>query len=237
MKMLSMWIAFLGVSVLSAPTGAETKTTRVLVWDERQPAQLEAYDNYLGNAIAEHLGKNPALEVTSLHLDAPSQGLSNEILEKTDVLVLWSHIRKSEVSQESGQRVARRIQQGKLSLVALHSSHWASPFVEAMNLRAQADARKKFKARPGQMIGNSRRSTRFVAVASCCVERTTRPKKCCSAACRRCARNMTMSARPFSRHSAGWLISMRGGEDRTRLRAGAPARAEQIDGMIVTRSC
>ena len=31
------------------------KPVRVVVWDEQQPQQKEAYDNFLGNAIARYL--------------------------------------------------------------------------------------------------------------------------------------------------------------------------------------
>ncbi len=38
--------------------------------------------------------------------------------------------------------IVRRIREGKLSLIALHSAHWSRPFVEAMNERARQDALK-----------------------------------------------------------------------------------------------
>ena len=44
---------------------------RVVVWDEQQPAQKQAYDNFLGNAIADYLKKQPGFEVKSVRLDDP----------------------------------------------------------------------------------------------------------------------------------------------------------------------
>lgn len=124
----------------------------VLVWDEQQPTQAQAYDNFLGNAIAAHLKKNPKLNVTTITADDPFQGLSPKVLNNIDVLIMWAHVRKSEVSSETGLKVAKLIQQGKLQLIALHSSHWASPFVEAMNLRAEQDGRKRYKNADGSPV-------------------------------------------------------------------------------------
>ena len=33
----------------------KAKSLNVVVWDERQPDQKKAYDNFLGNQIADHL--------------------------------------------------------------------------------------------------------------------------------------------------------------------------------------
>jgi trehalose utilization protein len=113
---------------------------RVVVWDEQQPAQKQAYDNFLGNAIADYLKKQPGLEVKSVRLDDPEQGISSETLDACDVLIWWGHVRQGEIKRETAQQVTRRIQQGKLSLIALHSAHWSMPFIEAMNERSIADA-------------------------------------------------------------------------------------------------
>ena len=105
---------------------------RVVVWDEQQPAQKQAYDNFLGNAIADYLKKQPGLEVKSVRLDDPEQGISSKTLDACDVLIWWGHVRQGEIKRETAQQVTRRIQQGKLSLIALHSAHWSMPFIEAI---------------------------------------------------------------------------------------------------------
>jgi trehalose utilization protein len=119
---------------------------RVVVWDERQPAQKEAYDNFLGNAIADHLrartsaAGQPRFAVRSVSLDDPEQGLAKEVLDDCDVLIWWGHARHGEVTPETGKALAQRIQEGRLSLLALHSAHWSTPFFEAMNARSIQDA-------------------------------------------------------------------------------------------------
>src|SRR5690606_34127586 len=60
-------------------------------------------------------------------------GLSDTLLDNTDVLIWWGHVRQAEVLPETGKKIVNRIASGSLSLIALHSAHWATPFVEAMN--------------------------------------------------------------------------------------------------------
>ncbi|WLD14999.1 ThuA domain-containing protein [Planctellipticum variicoloris] len=135
----------------SLPCGA-ADPIRVVVWDEQQPAQKQAYDNFLGNAIAKYLGLQPGIEVTSVRLDAPEQGLSAETLDSAQVLVWWGHVRNREVSAEKGREIVARIKAGRLSLIALHSAHWSTPFVEAMYERTRQDAARQFPAPAGGKV-------------------------------------------------------------------------------------
>jgi trehalose utilization protein len=114
----------------------------VVVWDEQQAEQKQAYDNFLGNAIAEHLKSKGGFSVLSVRQDDPEQGLSDAVLDECDVLVWWGHRRHHEVSPATGRRIVERIKAGRLSLVALHSAHWSRPFVEAMYERTTQDALK-----------------------------------------------------------------------------------------------
>jgi trehalose utilization protein len=47
------------------------------------------------------------------------------------------------VKPEVGKAIVERIKSGKLSLIALHSAHWSTPFMEAMNERSRIDAVRK----------------------------------------------------------------------------------------------
>ena len=136
-SLLSLVVAF---GTFLTPLIAHSKPIRVLVWDEQQPAQRQVYSNYLGNEIAAYLKQRPRLAVTSAHLNDPDQGLAKSTLDQTDVLIWWGHQRHKEITPETGKEIVRRIQAGKLSLIALHSAHWSTPFVEAMNERAREDA-------------------------------------------------------------------------------------------------
>jgi trehalose utilization protein len=115
---------------------------RVVIWDERQPEQKTAYGDFLGNTLAAHLAKRPGLSVKSVGLDDPEQGLSDDVLDHCDVLIWWGHKRHGDVTADHVKAVVDRLQQGRLSLIALHSAHWSKPFIEAMNLRTIEDALK-----------------------------------------------------------------------------------------------
>jgi len=135
-------LVLLVASLLCASShGADAPAkVRVLVWDERQPAQKKAYDNFLGNAIAGHLRKRADFDVRSVSLDDPDQGLGGDALERTDVLIWWGHLRQRDVKWEVGDRIVERIKAGRLGLITLHSAHWSTPFIKAMNERTTEEA-------------------------------------------------------------------------------------------------
>lgn len=132
----TVWVhAALVVSGVFWAEAGWSAPVRVLVWDEQQPEQKKVYPDFLGNHIAARLKAKAELEVTSANIHDPEQGLSEERLEKTDVLVWWGHVRHDQVPQKVGDAIVERIKQGKLSMIALHSAHWAVPFRTAMEAR------------------------------------------------------------------------------------------------------
>ncbi len=139
-----IWILIALVTGLLGSQGiAADAPVRVVVWDEQQPAQKQVYENFLGNAIADYLKSRPAFVVTSVCQNDPEQGLSNQTLDQCDVLIWWGHVRQRDIKWETGQKLVERIKRGKLSLIALHSAHWSTPFIEAMNERSIADVLAK----------------------------------------------------------------------------------------------
>ncbi len=140
-----------GLFLLGLLAGLQTNLSaaiRVVVWDEQQPRQAEAYDNFLGNEIAGQLRNYSDLDVRSVRLDDPGKGITPEILDNCDVLIWWGHARNGEISLEESKPIVQRIKDGKLSLIALHSAHWAAPFMEAMNERTRMDARSRYPNSP-----------------------------------------------------------------------------------------
>jgi trehalose utilization protein len=117
--------------------GASAKPIHILMWDERQPRQEEAYDNFIGNEIIARLDQvTDTLEFRSVALDDSDQGLSDENLAWADVVLWWGHARHSDVSWDNAKKVADKVRSGDLNLIVLHSAHWARPFVELMNGRS-----------------------------------------------------------------------------------------------------
>lgn len=122
--------------LLAAPT-----PIRVLVWDERQPEQKQGYQGaFLGDTLAKHLSAQPGLVVKSVGLDDPAQGLEDATLAESDVVVFWCHKRPLEQDDARMEALVRRVQAGKAGFIALHSAHWAKPFVRLMHERAKSDA-------------------------------------------------------------------------------------------------
>jgi trehalose utilization protein len=141
MKHHSLSLAALCFCLITAARGADPKPVRVLIWDEQQPQQKQAYgDKFLGETIAAHLGALPGLSVKTVNLESPEQGLDEATLDATDVIVWWGHIKNPAVTGVRAERVVARVKEGKLGLIALHSAHWAKPFVRLMQERAKADA-------------------------------------------------------------------------------------------------
>ena len=147
MKYLLALVAFFCV-LCGQSRAADAPPVRVLVWDEQQPAQKQAYDNFLGNAIAEHLGKQPGLRVISANIDQPEKGLPSSLLDNTDVLIWWGHARHNEITPEMAKDIVARIKRGQMSFIGLHSAHWSVPFMELMNERTREDARRRYPDPP-----------------------------------------------------------------------------------------
>lgn len=60
-------------------------------------------------------------------LDDPEQGLSEEALAETDVLIWWGHMAHDEVTERSVERVCRRVGEG-MGFIGLHSAHHSKVF-------------------------------------------------------------------------------------------------------------
>ena len=145
--LLSFFVLAAAAQMATAQDPNEVDPVRVLVWDERQAEQKQAYgERFLGQAIADALEKQGFL-VRSTGLDEAAQGLDPALLDWAEVLIWWGHVRHSKITPETGKKIARRIEQGRLSLIALHSAHWATPFVEAMNAKSRQEAAAPFADR------------------------------------------------------------------------------------------
>lgn len=125
---------------------------RVVVWDEQQPEQKQAYDNFLGNEIAGRLGLRPGMTVRSVGLDDADAGLSPEMLDWAEVLVWWSHRRNADVKPEPVKTIVEKVKAGRMLFVGVHSAHWAPPFTALMDERARADVRRTFADVPPEKL-------------------------------------------------------------------------------------
>ncbi len=69
--------------------------------------------------------------VTTATLDQPEHGLTQAVIDKTDVLVWWGHIAHDDVANEIVDRVQERVLSG-MGLIVLHSGHFSKIFKRLM---------------------------------------------------------------------------------------------------------
>lgn len=67
------------------------------------------------------------MNVRICSLDEPGQGLTDELLNNTDVLLWWGHMAHAEVSDELVSKVKARVLSG-MGFIPLHSAHHSKPF-------------------------------------------------------------------------------------------------------------
>ena len=67
------------------------------------------------------------IEITLAALDDPNQGITDELLENTDVLMWWGHMAHKEVDDELVEKIRQRVYSG-MGFLPLHSAHHSKPF-------------------------------------------------------------------------------------------------------------
>ena len=109
------------------------KTINVTTWNEYRHEKSDEnvaklYPNGLHAAIGEFLSKNDDMKITLAALDDPDQGLPDEVLNNTDVLLWWGHMNHGEVKDDLVERIRQRVYVGGMGFIALHSAHHSKPF-------------------------------------------------------------------------------------------------------------
>ncbi len=109
---------------------------RVTIWNEFVHEQHDekvkaVYPNGIHEAIAAFLGTEEDLSVKTATLEMPEHGLTQEVLDNTDVLLWWGHMRHGAVADEIVNRVHKRVYEG-MGLIVLHSGHASKIFSKLM---------------------------------------------------------------------------------------------------------
>jgi trehalose utilization protein len=112
-----------------------SKKIRVTIWNEfrhekKNDAVKKLYPEGMHKVIAENL-KADDLEIRTATLDEPEHGLTEEVVNSTDVMLWWGHIAHGEVSDEVVKRVQKRVLEG-MGLIVLHSGHFSKIFKTLM---------------------------------------------------------------------------------------------------------
>lgn len=106
--------------------------TRVTVWNEylhevQYEEVAKVYPKGIHGCIADFL-QNAGMDVRTATLRMEGHGLSEEILENTDVLIWWGHMAHHEVADATVDMVHRHITLRGMGLIVLHSGHASKIF-------------------------------------------------------------------------------------------------------------
>ena len=97
------------------------------IHEVEQEAAKAVYPNGMHMAIKEFLDADGRFTVRTATLHEPEHGLTQEVLDDTDVLLWWGHCAHHLVDDAVVERVYARVLQG-MGLIALHSGHFSKIF-------------------------------------------------------------------------------------------------------------
>jgi trehalose utilization protein len=120
---------------------SHTSPIRVTVWGENfhetnerdRDEMAERYPDGMHGAVAGGLTEllGDRVQVRTATQDQPEHGLSADVLDNTDVLTWWGHLKHRDVDDAVVERVYQRVM-GGMGLLALHSAHYAKIFIRLM---------------------------------------------------------------------------------------------------------
>jgi len=109
---------------------------RVTIWNEylheKKDEKVAAiYPQGIHGAIADGIRRHGSFEVRTATLEEPEHGLTEQVLNETDVLIWWGHIGHQRVEDAIVDRVHQRVLEG-MGLIVLHSGHFSKIFKKLM---------------------------------------------------------------------------------------------------------
>ena len=117
----------------------------VTVWNEfiheKEPRIAKVYPEGIHGAIRQMLSSDERFTIRTATLEEPENGLTEEVLDNTDVLVWWGHLAHNKVTDEGAERVKSHVLNG-MGLIALHSAHLSKPFVGLMGTACRSKWRE-----------------------------------------------------------------------------------------------
>jgi trehalose utilization protein len=114
---------------------------RVTIWNEfiherENSAVAVHYPQGIHGFLADALRQDAHLDVQTATLNEPEQGLPEQKLETTDVLLWWGHAAHDAVDDALVTRIQQRVLSG-MGLVVLHSGHNSKIFKRLMGTSCQ----------------------------------------------------------------------------------------------------
>ncbi|WP_113674095.1 ThuA domain-containing protein [Vallitalea guaymasensis] len=107
---------------------------KVTIWNEFRHEKSDeevrkVYPNGIHEELKKQLGVDEQLVIRTATLDEPENGLTDEVLNDTDVLLWWGHMSHEEVLDEVVEKVRQRVLHG-MGLIVLHSGHGSKIFTK-----------------------------------------------------------------------------------------------------------
>jgi len=104
------------------------KTIHVTVWNEflhekKDSSVAEIYPEGIHETIAKYLNERPGIEAHTATLEEPEHGLTDDVLNSTDVLIWWGHMAHDRVRDDIVEKIHHRITCDGMGLIVLHSAH------------------------------------------------------------------------------------------------------------------
>jgi len=105
----------------------------VVVWSEGtanvDPASKKVYPQDINTAIAEGLEplRGDGWDIVKASLNDPDQGISDDLLKSTAVLVWWGHKKHGEVKDDLVEKIDNRVRQSGMGFIGTHSAHFSKP--------------------------------------------------------------------------------------------------------------
>ena len=112
------------------------KQLRVTIWNEFIHEHFdqkvkELYPEGIHGHLKKMLASDDLIIRTAYQEQDDEHGLSEEVLNDTDVLLWWGHIGHEGVEDEVVDRIVERVN-GGMGFIALHSAHMSKPFRRLM---------------------------------------------------------------------------------------------------------
>ncbi|WIV18087.1 ThuA domain-containing protein [Paenibacillus polygoni] len=107
----------------------------VTIWNEFVHEKIhdeakEVYPEGIHKVLADGLaGEGYAIRTATL--DQPEHGLTDDVLNTTDVLIWWGHMAHDRVNDQVVSKVVKRVLDG-MGFIVLHSGHFSKPFKALM---------------------------------------------------------------------------------------------------------
>lgn len=108
---------------------------KITVWNEyrhekENPEVTAIYPDGIHQTIARFL-EEEGFDTKTATLDEPEHGLTDNVLNETDVLLWWGHMAHDEVTDEVAEKVKQHVLNG-MGLIVLHSGHFSKVFKKLM---------------------------------------------------------------------------------------------------------